>query len=388
MLLDRPLSIETLLDNEAQRRLITPTLSLIANIASSHTGGVRLLVKGDCGSGKTTCLRMLESFYRDYCAYPVVFTDRWQGTTPLTDILLKLGELQGLNPLTKTKLRQILRPMLTHSVLLSETFLSNLFLPNNHTVEDAIRVVEDQTERLTAEGRKVVGILRGIISEVRADYEASKTLSVYKKWLQYLLDLPVVEKQKRLLVLILDNIDGGRYIDVIEAINTHFDAEGVLVVAAVNDAELGPTGVMLLERGFQLSVELSRTSLSDLHLTGIRACVTPKQLAHIRAVLSSLDPLPHRKWIRLLDRLEQEVISGMGKEHEAFEKVFFVSAVKELFPRLEVFSRQFPGLLDKLYAAATDSPAYPALARAIEIAQSDTTYFQFPAEAFKRLKDT
>ncbi|MBV6341539.1 P-loop NTPase fold protein [Candidatus Magnetobacterium casense] len=386
MLLDRPLSIETLLDNEAQRRLITPTLSLLADIALSHTGGVRLLVKGDWGSGKTTCLRVLESFYRDYCAYPVVFTDRWQEATPLADIFLKLGELQGLNPLTKTKLRQILRPMLTHSVLLSETFLTALISPNNHTAEDAIRVVEDQVERFTTEGRKITGILRGIISEVRADYEASKTLSVYKKWLQYLLDLPVVEKQKRLLVLILDNIDGSRYVDVIEAINTHFNADGVLVVAAVNDAELGPTGVMSLERGFQLSVELPRTTLSDLHLTGIRARVTPKQLEHIRAVLSSLDPLPHRKWIRLLDRLEQEVTSGMGKEQKAFEQVFFVSAVKELFPRLEVFSRQFPGLLDALYAAATDSPAYPALVRAIEIAQSDTTYFQFPAEAFKRLK--
>ncbi|MBF0538072.1 MAG: hypothetical protein HQL03_07450 [Nitrospirae bacterium] len=382
MILDRPLSIETLLDNELERRYITPTLSLIGDIASYHTGGLRLLVKGDWGSGKTTYLRVLESFYRDYCAYPVVFIDRWQGNAPLTEILLRLAELQGLNPLTKTKLRQVLRPMLAEGVLLSETFLSTLVSPNNHTIEDALKLVEDQVERFTMEGRKVGRLIRAIISEIRSDYEAGKTLNVYKKWLQYLLDLPEAEKPKKLLVLILDNIGSARYVEIIEAIGAYFDADGVLVIAAVNDADLG-ADVRYLEKAFQLSVELSHTALSDLHLAGIKPHVTSKQLAHIRAVLSSLDPLPHRKWIKLLDRIEREVISSASKESIAFEKAFFISALKELFPRLEVFSRQFPALLGDLYDATSEAPGS---AQAIEIVRSDTTHLQFPLDNFERLK--
>ncbi|KJU85484.1 kap p-loop domain-containing protein [Candidatus Magnetobacterium bavaricum] len=385
MILDRPLSIETLLDNEAQRKVITPTLSLIANIASSHTGGIRMRVMGDCGSGKTTYLRMLESFYRDYCAYPVVFVNRWQGETPLSEMLLRLGELHGLNPLTKTKLRQVLRPMLTQSVLSSETLLGALISPNNHTFDDALKLVEDHVERLTAEGRKTEGLVRAIISEIRTDYEAGKTLNVYKKWLQYLLELPVAEKQKKLLVLILDNIDSTRYVKVIEALNTHFDADGVLVIAAVNDAELG-ADIRQLERGFQLSVELSHTVLNDLHLAGIKAHVTSKQLAHIKAVLSTIDPLPHRKWLKLLDRLERDVILSVSKDPAAFERVFFVSVLKELFPRLEVFSRRFPGLLDDIYGATQEALGSTALVKVIGIIESDTTHLQFPLENFKRLK--
>ncbi|MBF0345129.1 MAG: hypothetical protein HQL06_12985 [Nitrospirae bacterium] len=388
MLLDKPLSIEYLLDDEVERRQLTSILSLVDSIELSDRGSIRLLLKGGWGSGKTTYLRMLESFFKDYCAYPVVFINKWQRENPLIEILLKIGELQGLNPLTKSKLKTVLKPMMTSNVLLSGTFLSTLTAHVTETFEEGVKLVEELVERFTTDSRKTEVQLKAILSEIRDDYEAGKTLNVYKKWLQYLLELPVPEKQKKLFVLIFDNLDRKGYLKVVEAISTYFDVNGVLIIAALNDTDSG-ADVRYIESVFPISVELPHSAVNDLHIASIRHHVTNKQLTYIKETLSSLDPLPHRKWIKLIDRLENELTILKDKKTIALEKMLFTTALKELFPKVEVFSRQFPYLPDRLFVAKpeTNDLDTSLLVMALEIINTDDTNFRFPSRNFEMLKE-
>ena len=79
MLVDKDINISEIMVDEEELRQVLNLLRSIKELSDScRNGSITVSVNGDWGTGKTSYLRTLESFYRDYCGYPTVFFEAWK----------------------------------------------------------------------------------------------------------------------------------------------------------------------------------------------------------------------------------------------------------------------------------------------------------------------
>lgn len=149
----------------------------------------------------------------------------------------------------------------------------------------------------------------------------------------------------------------------------YFDIDDVLIVMGINDEILNnyinehygvkddKRGERFLEKIFHWNYELSYAELNNLHLRDIKKVVTNKEdIDKIKNILSELDSLAHRKWIKIINRIERSVILEGSNYGDVLEALIFSVIMKELYPRLEIFSRRFPHVLDGLYIGKGTDP--------------------------------
>ena len=79
MLVDRFIGIEHLQYDGFELNRILFFLKNVKKLTDFNFGGsITVAVNGDWESGKTSYLKIVESFYRDYLGYPVLFFEAWK----------------------------------------------------------------------------------------------------------------------------------------------------------------------------------------------------------------------------------------------------------------------------------------------------------------------
>jgi len=151
-------------------------------------------------------------------------------------------------------------------------------------------------------------------------------------------------------VLIIDDLDRlipKEAFSVIETLRFYFDVDNVLIVMGINDKILNShiksyfqiddkdSKERFLEKVFQYNHELSHSMLNNLHLKNF----SDEQKETIKSVVTNIQKLPHRKWIKILNRLNPQTISSDS---------VILAILQELYYEFELKSREFDDILGKI----------------------------------------
>jgi hypothetical protein len=424
MILDKPLSIRDILVSETEKNnffLFTDLINRLVEDSRDMDGGkgsISLAVNGDWGSGKTSYLKALESYYRDFCGFPVVFFEAWkyqEDENPLVPLIMEIKESTGISPQLKAKFTRILKPIAAAGLTLSDMLLHSLTGKNLEDIEKNLKRVEDEFYKRSSKYRDNLKELEEAIKGVTRKFEPKSINPDFRKvWTEYTSE-PNVLKYK-LFVLIIDDLDrliSEKAFKIIETLRFYFDIDNVLIIMGINDEILNSyvderygmksnkktdkkNKGTFLDKIFQWHIELSAAEVNDYHLSGIRESkiLIEEDIEIIELLLKKLDPLTHRKWIKVCNRLEKEI--RIGKSHYApdsentnvLEKIIFSALLKELFPEFEVFSRRLSEeILEDIYSRGTESTD-PVVMKALDKIRNDTTCFCFPEQNFNVIRET
>lgn len=413
MLVDKPLTPEEILKDENERERVRFLLSTInALVKENQHGSVTISVNGDWGSGKTTYLKVIESYYRDFCQFPVVFYEIWRyrdDKNPLIPLIMEIRDIPDINPAMKRRLSKILKPILASGIVLSDIFLNAVTGGKGiKNVEEALQLIEKKQLPFISKYRENLKLLSDTIKEIKDNYTASKERLKYKDKWNNINNKPdqglPKPNDKKLFVLIIDDLDRllpKEAFKIIETLRFYFDIDDVLIIMGINDEILNEYIVGLygirdkkgserfLEKIFHWNYELSYAELNSLHLRSLRAEVIKdkeEDIERIKSILLSLDPLPHRKWIKIINRIENGVIFE-GKDYRNMLKgLIFSALMKELYPELELFSRRLPHVLENLYIYKGEGED-EIIKEALKKIEEDKSYLDFPKRSYDRIKD-
>lgn len=418
MILDKPLSIKEIVGSEAERNKFSLFIDLVNRLVEENRdmdagkGSVSIAINGDWGSGKTTYLKAVESFYRDYCGFPVVFFEAWkyqEEENPLVPLVMEIKESTGISPLFKAKLTRIVKPIAAAGLTLTDMLLHSLTGKDIGDMEKNLKRVEDEFYKRSSKHRDNLKELREAIKGLTRDFKPKNVNRDFKKeWEAY--SSEVNPPGQNNFVLIIDDLDRlvpEKAFKMIETLRFYFDIDNVLIVMGINDEILNDyvyehyglrenssqnksRGENFLEKIFQWQYELSSVEISDYHLSGIRESklLDPGQVDKVELILKELDPLTHRKWIKICNRIEKEIrieINNNGTVVSPGKTIFF-ALLKEHYPGFEILSRRFSEeMLGDTFSKGMESES-AIVKESIDKIKNDTSFFYFPERNFESIR--
>lgn len=409
MLVDKPLTPEEILKDENERERVRFLLSTInALVKENQHGSVTISVNGDWGSGKTTYLKVIESYYRDFCQFPVVFYEIWRyrdDKNPLIPLIMEIRDLPDINSAMKRILSKILKPILASGIVLSDIFLNAVTEGKRiKNVKKTLQLIEKEQLPFISKYRENLKLLSDTIKKIKDNYTASKERLIYKDKWNNINNKPdqglPKPNDKKLFVLIIDDLDRllpNEAFKIIETLRFYFDIDDLLIIMGINDEILNEYilklyevkdkrgGERFLEKIFHWNYEFSYAELNNLHLRSLVEVIKDiEDIERIKSIFLSLDPLPHRKWIKIINRIENGVIFEGKDYRDMLEWLIFSALMKELYPGLELFSRRSPRLLENLYKGDGEDETIKEALKKIE---EDKSYLDFPKRSYDRIKD-
>jgi len=400
MIPDKPLPLQDILSDEDEREKIILLLSNLNNLmVNNEKGSVCAAVMGDWGSGKTTYLRVLECFYRDYMEYPVVFFEAWkyqEDDNPLVPLILNIRDHPDIDSKLKNNLNKILEVFMVSTISAMDIMLGIIGRKGVESIDKAIERVQKRQLNLRSKYEYNIRLLEETVTEIRGNFKF-KNPQGKKEWKQVEEKLQDLDHRKRFVIIIddLDRLIPEKAFKVIEVLRFYFDIDDVLIVMGINDKILeahyneiygekdkegGRRGERFLEKIFHWNYEIPFTRLNDLHLRSLKKVLEAPAIDKVRKILSYIDFITHRKWVKFINRIEKDVSAGKGSDE--IEKVLFSAALKELYPEFELFSRRFPHITDVLYGGQTGDPK---IDKAMKTIKGDTSFLDFPEENFMGL---
>ncbi len=418
MILDKPLSIKEIVGSEAERNKFFLFIDLVSRLVEegrdmdTGKGSVSIAVNGDWGSGKTTYLKAVESFYRDYCGFPVVFFEAWkyqEEENPLVPLVMEIKESIGISPRFKAKLTRIVKPIAAAGLTLSDMLLHSLTGKSIDDMGKSLKRVEDEFYKRSSKHRDNLKELREAIKGLTRDFKLKNVNRDFQKeWEAYSSELNAPGQNN--FVLIIDDLDRlvpEKAFKMIETLRFYFDIDNVLIVMGINDEILNDyvyehyglrqnnsqnknRGENFLEKIFQWQYELSSVEILDYHLSGIKESklLSPEETDKIKIILKKLDPLTHRKWIKVCNRIEKEIRIEINNNETVVSpgKTIFFALLKELYPGFEALSRRFSeDMLGDVFSKGTESEDV-LVKEAIDKIKSDTSFFYFPERNFESIR--
>ncbi|CAD7779174.1 MAG: hypothetical protein KIIPBIDF_01135 [Candidatus Methanoperedenaceae archaeon GB50] len=184
----------------------------------------------------------------------------------------------------------------------------------------------------------------------------------------------------------MDRLIPAKAFRLVEALRFYFDIDNTLIIMGVNDEILnryvrekyglqGINSEKFIEKVFCWSYEIPYAPLNDLHLRSLREILDEEKINAIRNVLGKIDNLTHRKWIKLINRIEKKSLF-YGQDNLEF--ALLEAVLKELYPEFELFSRKFVGVSRHIYDGRIEREAEEIVKRAIKRIWDDHSYFEFP----------
>ncbi|TAN44599.1 MAG: hypothetical protein EPN22_06065 [Nitrospirae bacterium] len=408
MLVDKHLEYDALLGSEEDRGRLVRLLDNINSLLESNPrGSVCVAVSGDWGSGKTTYLKAIESYYGAYLGNPVLFFEAWKhqdDDNPLVPLLLGIKNMPSLKPDIRGLLDDALKPLVVSTIAAADIILNFFTKKGVKSIEEAFALVEKDALELKSKYNNNMEALRKAIARITEGYEyrTAETDEITKKWSPFGGDIK--NPRQKYFVLIIDDLDrlvAEKAFKVIEALRFYFDMDNVLIIMGINDNILDDyvnkhygvvdgdkpdkdkrRGERFLEKIFHWTYELSYSELNGFHTTSLQKRVDTSKMERIRHVLSAVDSLSHRKWIKLMNRIEKKTAAVTTDDR--IEKLVFSAIIKELYPRVEMFSRRFPDVLDWLYNKEISSE--PAK-KAMEELMKDNSFMDFPEKNYRAVLD-
>jgi len=391
MLLDKPLIPADLLKDENERERVRFIIDTLDNLISSNQkGSVTVAINGDWGSGKTTYLRAIEGFYKDYCLFPVVFFEAWKyqdDNEPLVSLLLAIQDIPGLEDDIKKKITKLIKPLLASGLFFSDLILKTFTGSELSKLINIFKLIEDRQLELISRYRENLGLLKNTIEDLLKNYKPSEK-SKNREWKEYVKGWDI-SPRSNIFVLIIDDLDRllpAKAFRLIEALRFYFDIDNTLIIMGVNDEILnryvrekyglqGINSEKFIEKVFCWNYEIPYAPLNDLHLRSMREILNEEEINAIRNVLGKIDNLTHRKWIKLINRIEKK-LRFYGKDNLEF--VLLEAVLKELYPEFELFSRKFVGVSKHIYDGKVEREAEEIVKSAIKKIWDDHSYFDFP----------
>lgn len=203
MLVDKPLTAKEILEDKDERERIKLLLSTINTLAESNQhGSISVSINGDWGSGKTTYLKVIESYFRDFCGFPVVFYEAWKyqdDKNPLSSLILEIREIPNIKAKIKGRLSNILKPILASGITISDIFLSSIAGKGIESIEKAFSLIEKEQLGIVSKYRNNLKLLSDTIKEIKDIYRADKEGLPYKNvWSEYAEELPALKEKNSL----------------------------------------------------------------------------------------------------------------------------------------------------------------------------------------------
>ncbi len=208
------------------------------------------------------------------------------------------------------------------------------------------------------------------------------------------------EEDIRALFILVDDLDRllpEKAIKLLEAIRFYFSLPDTIIIMGINDKILCSSleqyinagddfsAHEFLEKLFHLSIELPHydfePSLHKIHFAHVLKILEEKEMPEkYYGIFQTLDPLTHRKWIRIANRWEGFLSAQIDPAYSLCRAIF-----EECFPRTELFIRNFPTWKENFPAFYQEPPDDKIKETMDKIIDEDNAYFEFPRLNFERL---
>jgi predicted KAP-like P-loop ATPase len=350
MIVDKPLGVEDFLKKSEEKERVALLLSRINRLLKSNQGGsITVSISGDWGSGKSSYLKAIQSYYRDFRGASTLFFEAWKYKDEkniLLPLIKKIKDINGISSQTKAKLQKLIKPILASSLLTSEFFLKKTLDIDIKDIKKTLKLIEESSMFLNSKYQDNLTNFKKTIEEMIKNYK-SPTNDNHYLWENIDIEYSL---EKAPFVLIIDDLDRlipKEAFSVIETLRFYFDVDNVLIVMGINDKILNShiksyfqiddkdSKERFLEKVFQYNYELSHSMLNNLHLRNF----SDEQKETIKSVVINIQKLPHRKWIKILNRLNPQTISSDS---------VILAILQELYYEFELKSREFDDILGKI----------------------------------------
>jgi hypothetical protein len=421
MLVDREVSIGEIALDEGELWKVLTLLRSIKELSDSEKGSVVVSVNGDWGTGKTSYLRTLESFYRDYCRFPTVFFEAWKHQNDRNYLFSLILEMESL-PLykrynfLKERLRQIGKLFWASTFGFADIVLRNL----NTSLENVVKVmelVESKYFIYESAYKQNVKIFRETIEKLAKAGVSKKFVNeelrevwerIEEKFSNTDMEIRNLKPESRKLVLLIDDLDRlipENAFKIIETLRFYFNVENVIIVMGINDKILenhvrktyyldaDDLSENFLEKIFHHSFYLSASKINEIHLREFRDSSgrLNEKGKKLKEILERIDLiLTHRNWVKVINRIaEEHTIHRQSDEFPNVKRV--ISALLlQLFPDFEYFNRKFPNKVEIENLAAAEKKGDSNFLsfeerEALKILKNDTTFVGYPKQTIKRI---
>lgn len=340
------------------------------------SGGLVTAVKGDWGTGKTSVLKAIESYYRDLHRFPVVFFEAWkyqeeeQPLVPLLQSIIRALEKGRSSKWRDDALKSLRKTVLASMLLAAGQWL----LPPGVSITDvkeALKTVEGEERDLLALSTQYddyMAAMTEVIRKLPSKWKAPIDGDRRTLWEEYIKGLSAEEQNELLnplsvheaaeprLVLIIDDLDRclpQKGFAILEAVRFHLAVEGVLVVMGVDDRILGrfvERHYGLAESGDDAPLFSGREFLDkvfhwshELRFAGFDAvrdvCFDDCTLDTVAQDLLDRLNVPYRTWVRIRNRIAGACrVGGMVPNVEVW-----LAVLVELVPAADHLLRTRPG---------------------------------------------
>jgi len=328
--------------------------NLIDNMFSENSC-LRIAIKGDWGTGKTTLLRALSHLYDKEDGELVLRFEAWKYAfeedpfIPLLEEISHLGdkiEDSNFRRKFKRRMKETIKVLGVTTAVVTEAFLKQSPISvDAESIEKWFGRFEEFLYKRKSERNRKLELLKKTINELKEKKGCKKFI---------------------LAVDDLDRLLPERAFRLLENLYLYFDIPGSIIIMAVNDTVLNAYvkkhyGMEdsfgnfhfqeeFLDKLFHYSIELQLSHLNDLHLEGFfedngfrdRICEELQELS------KDIGSLTHRQWIRTLNLYEAEFNVGRdfdnGKLSPAGKEKFLSCVLRTVFPEIRLAFRRYGDL--------------------------------------------
>ena len=387
--------------------------------------GVMIGIKGDWGTGKTSILKAMAEYFSKARQWPVVFFDAWKYQEEDAPILPLLGRLREVcqgdeSQETQNLLNSLMEKLATTGTLamdIAARILTGRLYGESKGLEEIKKDLE-ALGRLRAESYarydETFNLLRELVKKILQEGPPEENHGAsppdWNKLKAKVREITQTEEVPGCLLILVDDLDRllpDRGVKLLEAIRFYLSIPQTVVVMGVNDRVLAPalenhyrnastsqaleacpfSGDEFMEKLFQWSVELPHHSFNpSLHTTHFHQALERLGVENfpdkVQPLLEAMDPLPHRKWVRIANRWEALLLKADDPA-----KALVLALFQECFPKAENFMRRFPLWSMDFPNFYLNTPPHgdEVKKRVIELIQQDTTHLDFPQANLDRL---
>lgn len=424
MKIDQPFVFEDYLDKAAEMPLLfQPLLDIVSYIEalSSNTGrqGCLIGIKGDWGSGKTSILHAVKDYFGKGRGWPTIFFEAWKYQEDEQPILPLLSKLQDVTSgHVKRGLTTVLRSLGVAAIATSDALLKMVTKSSIgqqigvKDIEKAFQLAGKANIEYCSRFESIFPKLQKLAEDITGSYNAelSAPWTDFQNWKEQV--APALQPIAPHLIIIVDDLDRllpDRAVNLLESIRFFLMLPKTIVILGINDQVLGKaieiryrdpinaepyfSGAEFMEKLFQWSVELPsqayHTHMDDIHFGDVKTLLENNMPAQKDSLVTSLDALTHRKWIRIANRWESYLQNQGSKNPIAQLKALWSAIFHECFPKAETFLRRFPIINEDFMNQhlGLESDENEIITTAVNLARKDKTFFEFPDKNFNTLSN-
>lgn len=391
MLPDSPLALDDFLALDEEKARLESLLTVAGSfLRHAPRESLILAISGEWGTGKTSYLRSLGEYLKEYCGYPVVFFEAWRyqpEKDPLVSLMTVLMEEKYFQSRRQIIKEKILKPLLVSGLFLSDILLSRVTSRGLRDLVKVFNLIEEKQMEWVSRVRSAQKALQELIEELlRMHRSPTSTSSKNDRALNF--------PREPWFVLIVDDLDRlipEEAFRLLEALRFYFHLPRLLILMGINDRILNNYVEKVyglgrehqenfMEKIFTWKYELSLGELNSLHLRSIEQVLDREDLNNLKDFgREVIGRLSHRKWVRFLNRLEKGLHEGLN-----LSLPYLVdTTLKELFPEYEYLTRSYPGLTAELMAGTLEDSLWSKVARPLK---EGPAFVSDREEFFRRLQ--